>query len=379
MKYIKKRVSRMEKITKLLNWEKQLKDVEALYPKLTILDNEGNVVNSELMPDLTDDELVELMKLMVWSRTLNDRSTLLARQGRLGFFAPTEGQEASQMASYFAFEKKDALYPGYRDVPQLIQHGLPMYKAFLWSRGHAIGNIYPEDLRALPPQIIIGAQIIQATGSALGIKKRGEQQVVFTYTGDGGSSQGDFYEGINFAGSFKVPAVFFVQNNGFAISTPRSVQTAAPTLGQKAAAAGVPGVVVDGMDPLAVYAVSKAAREWALAGKGPVVIEIISNRFGAHSLSGDDPMRYRSKEGLEEWKKHDPLIRFRAFLTEKKLWDSETEEAYIETVNLEITEAVKMADSIEKQKVSDFLENMFEEPTQIIQEQIEYYQAKEAK
>ena len=363
----------------VLDFKKHLEDVAALYPTVAVLDNDGKVINPDLMPDLTDEEFVELMKRMLWSRTLNDRSTTLARQGKLGFFAPTAGQEASQLASSFAFEKEDVLYPGYRDIPQLIKHGLPIYKAFLWSRGHALGNEYPADLHAMPPQIIIGAQIIQAMGTAVGMKKRGKQQVVFTYTGDGGSSQGDFYEGLNFGGAYKAPVVFFVQNNGYAISTPRYKQTAAPTLAQKAASAGIPGIAVDGMDALAVYRVAKEARQWALDGNGPVLIEILTNRFGPHSMSGDDPTIYRDKEDIERWKTFDPLIRYRNFLTEKGLWDEAAEAAYLEEVNEEITAAVKEADSAPKQKVSDFLKNSFEEPGYVIKEQIAYYEAKEAK
>lgn len=128
------------------------------------------------------------------------------RQGRLGFYAPTAGQEASQLATHFALEKEDFILPGYRDVPQLIWHGLPLTKAFLFSRGHFVGNQMPEDVNALSPQIIIGAQIIQAAGVALGLKSA-VKAVAITYTGDGGASQGDFYEGINFAGAYKAPAI----------------------------------------------------------------------------------------------------------------------------------------------------------------------------
>ena len=360
-----------------LDFKAQLDGVESLYPTVQILDETGKVVNPDLMPDLTDDQLVELFSDMLWSRALNDRSTTLARQGRLGFFAPTAGQEASQLASLFAFSKEDVLLPGYRDIPQLVKHGLPLEKAFLWSRGHVEGNLYPEDFHAVPPQIIIGAQYVQAAGVGLGIKKRGKDKVAFTYTGDGGSSQGDFYEGINFAGAFKAPVVFFIQNNGYAISTPRHVQTAAVTLAQKAAAAGVPGIQVDGMDALAMYVVSKAARDHALAGNGPVVIETLTSRFGPHSLSGDDPKRYRDQASFDEWDKKDPLIRFRNFLTEKGIWDEEKEVALIAKIDEEIKEAVKKADSTPKQKVSDFLKTMFEEPTNVIKEQIEIYEAKE--
>ena len=362
-----------------IDFEALLEKVNADFPTYQVLDKDGNVVNPDLMPELSDDELVELMTQMVWSRVLHQRSTALNRQGRLGFYAPTAGQEASQLASHFAFEKEDVLLPGYRDVPQLVQHGLPLAEAFLWSRGHVAGNLYPEDLKALPPQIIIGAQYVQAAGVALGLKKRNKKNVVFTYTGDGGSSQGDFYEAINIAGAYKANAVFYIQNNGFAISTPRDKQSSAMTLAQKAVAAGIPGIQVDGMDPLAVYAVSKLARDWSVAGNGPVLIETLTYRYGPHTLSGDDPTRYRSKEMDSEWEAKDPLIRFRNFLTAKGLWSEEKEEAVIEQTKEDIKNAIAEADRVPKQKVSEFLKNMFEVQPQLIKEQIEIYEAKESK
>jgi len=370
---------KMAKKQKALDFQAILEQVNADFPTYQALDKDGKIVNPDLVPDLSDDELVELMTRMVWSRVLDQRSTALNRQGRLGFFAPTAGQEASQLASHFAFEKEDVLLPGYRDVPQLIQHGLPLKEAFLWSRGHVAGNLYPEDLQALPPQIIIGAQYVQAAGVALGLKKRNKKNVVFTYTGDGGSSQGDFYEAINFAGAYHANAVFYIQNNGFAISTPREVQSAAPTLAQKAAAAGIPGIQVDGMDPLAVYTVSKAAREWAANGNGPVLIETLTYRYGPHTLSGDDPTRYRSKDMDSEWQQKDPLVRFHTYLTEKGLWSEEKEEQIIEQTKEEIKAAIAEADRVPKQKVSDFLKNMFEVQPQNIKEQIATYEAKESK
>lgn len=361
----------------VLDFELHLKSVVKNYEMVQILDEEGKVVNADLLPDLSDETLVKLFEDMLWSRALNDRSTILARQGRLGFFGPTAGQEASQIGSYYAFDKEDILFPGYRDIPQLVLHGLPLDKAFLWSRGHVLGNDYPESLKAMPPQIIIGAQYIQAAGAGLGLKKRGKKQVSFTYTGDGGSSQGDFYEGINTGGAFKVNTVFFIQNNGYAISTPRHKQTAAVTLAQKAAAAGIPGIQVDGMDALAVYTVAKAARDWAVAGNGPVLIETITSRFGAHSMSGDDPKRYRTQADMDAWDKKDPLIRMRKFLTEKGLWDEAKEEAVVARFDEEIQAAVAQADAAPKQKVSHMLETMFETADPITQEQIDKYKEKE--
>lgn len=361
-----------------LDFAALMEDINADFPTIQVLDKEGKVVNKDLLPDLSDEELVELMTRMVWARVLDQRSTALNRQGRLGFYAPTAGQEASQLASQFAMDKEDVLLPGYRDVPQLIQHGLPLRDAFLWSRGHAAGSEYAESLQALPPQIIIGAQYVQAAGVALGLKKRNKPNVAFTYTGDGGSSQGDFYEGINFAGAYKANAVFFIQNNGYAISTPRELQTAANTLAQKGIAAGIPSIQVDGMDALAVYKVTKAAREWAAAGNGPVLIETLTFRYGPHTLSGDDPTRYRTQEVEDEWHAKDPLTRFRIYLTEKGLWSEEKEEQIIEQTKEEIKTAIKAADAAPKQKVSDFLKNMFEVTPKLIQEQIDTFEAKES-
>ncbi len=365
---------------KPLDFDALVKSYGELFPMFQILDKDGKIVNEDLIPDLTDEELVELMERMVFSRILHERSIALSRQGRLGFYAPTAGQEASQIASHYALEQQDWIYPGYRDIPQIILHGLPIYKAFLWSRGHVEGNDYPDDLNIIPPQIIIGAQYIQAMGNAVGQKLSGkENEITITYTGDGGSSQGDVYEALNFAGRYKAPVVFVIQNNGYAISTPREKQTAAEALAQKGVAAGIPSIQVDGMDPLAVYTVTKAARDWAVAGNGPVLIETITSRFGPHSTSGDDPTRYRDEESFSYWELRDPLVRFRTYLTEKGLWTKEQEDTIIEEVTEEVQEAAKEADQVAKMTVSDSLKWMYSNPGQNIQEQIEKYEAKESK
>ncbi|UXU83019.1 pyruvate dehydrogenase (acetyl-transferring) E1 component subunit alpha [Mammaliicoccus sciuri] len=356
-----------------------LNEIESKFEMVQVLDEEGNVVNSDLLPDLSDEELVELMERMVWTRVLDQRSISLNRQGRLGFYAPTAGQEASQLASHYALEKEDYVLPGYRDVPQLIWHGLPLTKAFLFSRGHFIGNQFPEGVNALSPQIIIGAQFIQTAGVALGLKKRGKKNVAITYTGDGGSSQGDFYEGINFASAYKAPAIFVIQNNNYAISTPRDKQTAAKTLAQKSVAVGIPGVLVDGMDALAVYAVTKQARERAVNGEGPSLIETLTYRYGPHTMAGDDPTRYRTSDEDSDWEKKDPLVRFRKYLEAKNLWSEEKENAVMEKAKEEIKTAIKEADNTPKQKVTDLMENMYEEMPYNLAEQYEIYKEKESK
>jgi pyruvate dehydrogenase E1 component alpha subunit len=326
---------------------------------LAILSPDGEIVNPEAAPNLSDDQLKELMRRMVFTRTWDQRAVALSRQGRLGFFAPVSGQEAAMVGSEFALDKEDWICPGYRDMPQLVWHGLPMYQAFLYSRGHQHGGQIPEGVNVLLPQIIIGAQIVQAPGVAMGLKRRGKPNVVIAYTGDGGSSQGDFYEGMNFAGAFKLPCIFFVQNNGYAISTPRSKQSMAETIAQKAVAAGIRGVLVDGMDVLAVYQAVTEARKHALEGM-PTLIEAITYRFGPHSMSGDDPSKYRTKEESGEWELRDPLVRFRKYLGAKGLWSEEEENKVIEEAKEHVNAQIKKAEETAKMTVPGLIDTMFE-------------------
>ncbi|WP_187387495.1 thiamine pyrophosphate-dependent dehydrogenase E1 component subunit alpha [Weissella muntiaci] len=365
----------------ILDFTAQLVAQDEEFPMLQVLNNEGKVVDEDGLKrsELTDDDLVKIMKNMVLSRQLDIRSTKLAKQGRFGFFAPTAGQEASQMASAYAFNDEDWIFPGYRDIPEIIAKGWPIWKAILWSRGHQLGNEYTtEDGREVKswfPQIIIGAQYVEAAGVALGLKKRSKDAVVYVYTGDGGSSQGDFYEGINFASAYKANAVFFVQNNGYAISTPRNLQTAAQHLAAKGWASGIPSIVVDGNDAVAMYLAAKEARAWATAGNGPVLIETMTNRLEPHSTAGDDPLRYRTQGDIDEWWKKEPLIRMRIFLEGKKLWSEEIEAAYIAEVDAEIDTAITTADNVEKQKISDYLKHTLEVPSQVMQEQIAKFES----
>ncbi len=184
---------------------------------------------------------------------------------------------------------------------------------------------------------------------------------------------------MNFAGAYGAPAIFIVQNNQYAISTPRELQTAAKTLAQKAVSVGIPGVLVDGMDPLAVYAVVKEARDRAVNGGGPTLIETLCYRYGPHTMAGDDPTRYRTSDTDNEWEKKDPLVRLRNFLVEKGIWNEEKENEVIEQAKEEIKEAIKKADETPKQKVTDLISNMFEELPNNLQEQYEIYKEKESK
>ncbi len=346
---------------------------------LQILSPEGKVVDKKQMSEIADEKLQELMRKMVYTRVWDQRAISLNRQGRLGFYAPVAGQEATMIGSQSALDKQDFILPSYRDIPQIVWHGLPLYQAFLYSKGHFHGGQIPEDVNVLMPQIIIAAQITQAMGVAMGFKLKNEKRVAMTYIGDGGTSQGDFYEGLNFAGVYKVPAIFFVQNNQYAISTPFTKQTAAESIAAKAQAAGIKGVRIDGMDVLAVYQTVREAKQRAEAGEGPTLIEAITFRYGPHTMAGDDPTRYRKQEEMTEWEQKDPLIRFRSYMEEKGLWSKEQEDKTIEEAKADIAEAIKKADAVPKQKVTDLIEIMYEEMPPTLKEQYNEYKQKEMK
>lgn len=335
---------------------------------LTVLSAEGEVVNPDLMPNLSDEQLKELMYRMVFTRAWDERAVNLGRQGRLGFYAPVSGQEASMIGSEYALNKEDFVCPGYRDMPQLVWHGLPLYQAFLYSRGHQHGGQIPEGVNVLMPQIIIGAQILHATGVAMAFKKRGEKRVAITYTGDGGSSEGDFYEGMNFAGVYKLPVIYAVQNNGYAITTPFEKQTAALSIAHKAVAAGIKGVQVDGMDVLAVYKAVSEAAERGRNGEGATLIEMLTYRFRPHSMA-DDATKYRTKDEENEWALKDPLSRFGKFLEKKGLWTEEDTARVKEEAKATVNEHIKKAEATEKMTIAGLIDSMYETTPQYLEEQ----------
>ncbi|HEC2146833.1 TPA: pyruvate dehydrogenase (acetyl-transferring) E1 component subunit alpha [Staphylococcus delphini] len=346
------------------------------FEMIQVLNPEGKVVDKEAMKLITDEELVQLMKDIVWGRTLDERTILLNRQGALGNYATAGGQEASQLASIAAITKDDFFVPTYRDLGVLVKHGLPMYQAFLWYKGHVVGNQYPEGFNAYIPQVMVGGTLPPAAGVAIGKAFNHSKSVVLAFCGDGATSQGDFYEGINFAGVYKAPLITVIQNNGYGISVPTVKQSATKSLAQKGVGVGVPSVCVDGMDPIAMYLTVKKAREYSIEGNGPVLIEALTYRFGPHTMS-DDPKRYRSDEEVEVWRKKDPLTRLRIYLTEKGLWSEEQENEIYEACKQEVKDAMAQMAQVPPQKVSTFLKNMYEVPPQNVQEQIEYYERKE--
>ncbi|HEX4216224.1 MAG TPA: thiamine pyrophosphate-dependent enzyme [Candidatus Dormibacteraeota bacterium] len=272
-------------------------------------------------PSMETSEIEEAMRLMVLSRAVDERAVGLQRQGRLGAYSPVIGQEASVTGSAMALDPaRDWVVPQYRELPAYLHQGLPLERLFLQWTGHVEGGHIPDSVRMLPIQISIAAQIPQAAGLAWGLRLQGLDAVVVVYFGEGASSEGDFHEGMGIAGVTRAPVIFFLQNNQYAISTPRHSQSAAPSLAARGPGYGMPGHVVDGNDLLAVNAVTQAAVARARAGEGPTLIESQTYRMGPHNTS-DNPARYEDPELRARWAALDPIDRVERYLVRVAGWD----------------------------------------------------------
>ena len=302
---------------------------------LSILDSDGNL-DTALEPKLADHELKSLYRSMLLGRRLDERMVRLQRQGRIGTFAPTKGQEAAQLGSIFTLRPTDWMVPSFRETGAMIWRGWPIEKLLLFFAGHLEGGQPRPDQHDLPITIPVATQLPHAVGLAYAAQYRGDDVVVMAYFGDGATSEGDFHEALNFAGVWHVPVVFVCQNNQWAISVPLKKQTHSRTIAQKALAYGLPGLQVDGNDVLAVYAAAREAVDRARAGDGPTLIECVTYRLGVHTTA-DDPTKYRSDAEVAMWEQKDPLTRFKAYLEKRNLLEDGLEQR----VDDEIAEAVR--------------------------------------
>src|SRR6058998_1747369 len=306
---------------------------------LSVLDAEGNL-DTALEPKLADNELKSLYRAMLLGRRLDERMVRLQRQGRIGTFAPTKGQEAAQMGSIFTLRPTDWMVPSFRETAAMIWRGWPIEKLLLFFSGHLEGGQPAPEQHDLPITIPVSTQLPHAVGLAYAAQYRGDDVVVMAYFGDGATSEGDFHEAMNFAGVWHVPVVFVCQNNQWAISVPLKKQTHSRTIAQKALAYGLPGIQVDGNDVLAVYAAAHEAVDRARAGDGPTLIECVTYRLGVHTTA-DDPTKYRADEEVAMWEQKDPLTRFRTYLEKRNLFEAGLEQQ----VDEDIAEAVRRFES----------------------------------
>jgi pyruvate dehydrogenase E1 component alpha subunit len=331
-------------------------------------------LEEDLRPDLSDESIRDLFQEVLFIRMLDQKALSLQRQGRMGTYAPVQGQEAAQVGSAFALGKGDWVFPSFRETGVLYLRGVPVRDILLSWMGDERGAKVPEDVFVFPISVPVGTHPLHAVGAAWAAKLQKENICTIVYFGDGATSEGDFHEAMNFAGVFQVPVIFFCQNNQYAISVPRKNQTASKTIAQKAIAYGFGGIQVDGNDLLAAYAATWEAREKALSGGGPTLIEAVTYRFGPHTTA-DDPTKYRKEEEVEEWKGLDPIIRLQKFLTGKGLWDEALEKNFRGEAEEKINRAVQEAEAISPPPVEDIFRYTYSEMTPVLKEQLRDYQA----
>ncbi len=329
-------------------------------------------------PDaLAGPRLVQAYRTMVLARALDERCLSLQRQGRIGFYAPHAGQEATLVGSALALEPEDWVFPAYRELTVALVRGVPLQGIFdqLFgnardlSKGRQMPNHFAfRDQHFVSASSPIGTQISQAVGAAMAAKYRKGSLATIAYFGDGATSSNDFHAGMNFAGVFRAPTIFLCQNNEWAISLPRERQTRSATLAMKAEAYGFPGVVVDGNDLRAVHAAVRAARARALAGEGPTLIEAQVYRFGPHSTS-DDPHRYRSDAQVEEARRRDPLLRLKMELVGAGLLNDEAEAKFAEEARAEIAAAIGQAEAAAPVEPLSLFDDVFARPSRRLEEE----------
>lgn len=332
------------------------------FEHISILDEDGNF-DSKLGKDLLTNEQVLLgYEQMMICRQLDEIAFKLQRSGRMGTYPQNKGQEANAVGSALAMKRgNDWLVPAYRENAALFMHGLPMHYVLLHWMGDERGNKIPEGVNITPLSIPIGTHMLHGTGIAWAMKLRKEaDRAVITYFGDGATSEGDFHGAMNFASTLQVPTVFYCQNNQWAISVPREEQMNSRTVAQKAIAYDMPTLQVDGNDLFAVYYATRAARERAISGGGPSFIEAITYRLGDHTTA-DDARRYRSEDEVEAWRKKDPLIRTRAWLEERKLWNDEKQSELVARAEETVSEVVKVAEGTDAPPTTDFFNSMYAE------------------
>jgi pyruvate dehydrogenase E1 component alpha subunit len=274
---------------------------------------DGQSVADGEVDGLGPDELVALYRNLVLLRTYDERSVVYHRQGRIGTYAIFWNHEAMQAGSVFALEERDWIFPAYRESAIGLLRGMPVSTVLSWWRGHPAGWWDPREYNVASICVPIATQIPHAVGFAWGSALKGEDRVALTLFGDGATSEGAFHEGATFAGVMKAPVVLFCNNNQWAISTPLSAQTAAPTLADKAIGYGIPGIRVDGGDVLAVYEATRDAVVRARAGEGPTFIEAVTYRAAPHATA-DDPSIYIDPERVEEERENECVGRFERYL-----------------------------------------------------------------
>ncbi len=332
---------------------------------------------ADLAERLPPEQLVEAYRTMVLARVIDERCLILQRQGRIGFYVPLQGQEAAQVGCGRALRTEDWLFPAYRELGLALVRKAPLVllldqffaNSGDLSKARQMPNHYEfRDVNFVSPSSPVGTQITQAVGAAMAAKRRGDRIVTVAFFGDGTTSSNDFHAGLNFAGVFQTPTIFFCQNNQWAISLPREKQTRSETLAIKASSYGFPGVVVDGNDLQSVYRAVADARRRAVSGEGPTLIEAQVYRLGPHSTS-DDPKRYRSETELAEWRAKDPIARTKHDLLRAGLLTEELDQQVWESAKAELAEAITTAEALPPIDPLSLFDDVFQARTHLLNQE----------
>jgi pyruvate dehydrogenase E1 component alpha subunit len=337
-----------------------------------VMDNDGNIIASQWKPEIPEDVILDSYKLMQFVRTADLMTVSYQRQGRMFTYPPNIGQEAVHAGIGKQIREQDWLVPAFREMGMYLLKGAKLSDIFLYWGGYEDGSKFSGAANFLPLSVPIGSQLVHGLGIGYAVKLKKQDSVVFAVIGDGGTSEGDFHEALNIAGAWKVPVVFIIQNNQYAISVPVHMQTAAKSLAIKACAYGMPGIQVDGNDFFAVYRATQEAIAHAKAGNGPVLIEAMTYRQGAHTTS-DDPTLYRTEKEEEEWKQKDPIKRLRGYLVSQGAWKEEEDEPLVESYKKEVEKEFAVYENHPAYKVEDVFKYIYKEmPEDLKQQQMAY-------
>lgn len=336
--------------------------------KLQFLNEQAQA--TQALPGFAEDPsaLIELYKGMVLTRCFDTKAVNLQRTGKLGTFPSSLGQEAIMVGTGKALQANDVFCPYYRDQGTLIQRGIALSKILSYWGGDERGSDFNASREDLPVCVPIATQLLHAAGVAYAIKLRRQPRAVATMIGDGGTSKGDFFEALNVSGVWHLPLVIIINNNQWAISAPNHVQTVTETLAQKAIAAGIEGIQVDGNDVIAVQAAVSDALIKARTGGGATLIEALSYRLCDHTTA-DDATRYGDKAALEKAWEIEPIARLRTYLHAQNLWDKEKEFALQKECTATVEAAVAEYLATPPQALTSMLDYLYEELPDALQEQ----------
>lgn len=333
-------------------------DPDKDFPIQRVIDEDGRLVGDR--SGVSDAQLKEFYRWLVTLRGLDQRAWNLQRQGRIGTYPPFSGQEATQVGTVAALNADDWICGSYRDWAALAYAGVPLSYPLLNSMGHPDSGKIPDHINALPVQVVIAAQILHAVGLAWSAKLQNQSRLAVSFFGDGATSQGDFHEALNLASVMQAPVIFVAQNNQWAISVPVARQMHSRTIVQRALAYDIEGIRIDGNDVIAVYQTVKAVAQRIRDGAGPVLIEAVTYRLGAHTTA-DDPTRYRAQEDDQRLRRGEPIARLREYLGQSGLMSEADFTAIDDSARETIDSAVKEAEEYPKSAPDSVFDHVYAE------------------